>query len=132
MLYLAFIYARPSMEMQKMSGFGIEDCLTEASIGWKCFGTYNKDQEFYTFNNKYVRDFIRKSIKGGRVAALNSYFEPSHCEELLNTIKIPLNINGIEISNIIDDYLKYINIKREEFELEFENGKKDYQKTIRS
>ena len=120
------------MELQNMSGFGIEDCLTEASIGWKCFGTYNKNQEFYTFNDKYVRDFIRKSIKRGRVAALNKYFEPSRCEEILNTITIPLNINGIEISNIIDDYLKYINIKREEFELEFKNGEKDYQKTIRS
>ena len=29
----AFIYARHSMEMQKMSGFGIKDCLTEASLG---------------------------------------------------------------------------------------------------
>ena len=51
-LCFAFIYARHSMEMQKMSGFGIKDCLTEASLGWKCFGTYNKDREFYTFNNK--------------------------------------------------------------------------------
>ena len=48
---------------KKMSGFGIKDCLTEASLGWKCFGTYNKDIEFYTFNDKYVRNFIRKSIK---------------------------------------------------------------------
>ena len=32
-LCLAFIYARHSMEMQKMSGFGIKDCLTEASLG---------------------------------------------------------------------------------------------------
>ena len=31
-LCLAFIYARHSMEMQKMSGFGIKDCLTEASL----------------------------------------------------------------------------------------------------
>ena len=45
-LCLAFIYARHSMEMQKMSGFGIKDCLTEAILGWKCFGTYNKDREF--------------------------------------------------------------------------------------
>ena len=58
-LCLAFIHARHSMEMQKMSGFGIIDCLTEASLGWNCFGTYNKDNDFYTFNDKYVRDFIR-------------------------------------------------------------------------
>ena len=51
-LCLAFIFARHSMKMQKMSGFGIEDCLTEASLGWKCFGTYNKDREFYIFNDK--------------------------------------------------------------------------------
>ena len=84
---LAYIYARHSVEMQKMTGFGIKDCLTEASLGWKCFGTYNKDRKFYTFNDKYVRDFIRKSIKGGRVAALNRYFESNQCEEILNTIK---------------------------------------------
>ena len=74
-LCLAFIYARHSMEMQNMTGFGIKDCLTEASLGWKCFGTYNKDREFYIFNDKYVRSFIRKSIKGGRCGAFNRYFE---------------------------------------------------------
>ena len=108
-LCLAFIYARHSMEMQKMTGFGIKDCLTEASLGWKCFGTYNKNREFYTFNDKYVRDFIRKSIKGGGVAALNRYFESNQCEEILNTIKKHLKIKDNEISNILDEYLKYIN-----------------------
>ena len=127
-LCLAFIYARHSMEMQKMTGFGIKDCLTEASLGWKCFGTYNKNREFYTFNNKYVRDFIRRSIKGGRVAALNRYFESNQCEEILNTIKKHLKIDDNEISNIIDKYLKYINTKRDEFKTEFGNGKKDYRK----
>ena len=42
----AFIYARHSMEMQKLSAFGIKDCLTEASLGWKCFGTYNTIENF--------------------------------------------------------------------------------------
>ena len=86
-LCLAFIYARHSMEIQKMSGFGIKDGLTEASLGWKCFGTYNKDREFYTFNEKYVRNLIRKSIRGGRVASFNGYFESNQCEEILKTIK---------------------------------------------
>ena len=39
MLCLAFISARLSIEMQNMSGFGFKDCLTEASLGWKGFGT---------------------------------------------------------------------------------------------
>ena len=128
-LCLAFIYARHSMEMQKMSGFGIKECLTEANLGWKCFGTYNKDREFYTFNDNYVRSFIRKSIKGGRCGAFNRYFESNQCEEILNTIKKHLKIDDNEISNIIHKYLKYNYAKRDEFETEFENNEKDYRKT---
>ena len=127
-LCLAFIYARHSMEMQKMSGFGIKDCLTEASLGWKCFGTYNKDREFYTFNDKYVRNFIRKSIEGGRCGAFNRYFESNQFDEIMSTIKKHLKINDNEISNIIDKYLKYNNTKRDGFKLKFENGEKDYRK----
>ena len=72
--------------MQNKSGFGIKNCLTEASLEWKYFGTYNKDREFYTFDKKYVRDFKRKSIKGGREFALNRYFESNQCDEILDTI----------------------------------------------
>ena len=116
------------METQKMSRFGIKDCLTEASLGWKCFGTYNKDGEFYTFNDKFVRDFLRKSIKVGRVAALNRYFESNQGKEIRNNIKKHLKMKNNEFSNIIDENLKYIKIKRDEFKLEFENGEKDYRK----
>ena len=46
----------------------------------------------------------------------------------MSTIKKHLKINDNEISNIIDKYLKYINTKRDEFKLEFENGEEDYRK----
>ena len=70
-----------------MSGFGIKDSLTEASLGWKCFGTYNEDRHFYTFNGKYVRGFIRKSIEGGRCGAFNRYFESKQFWRIMLTIK---------------------------------------------
>ena len=92
------------MERQNMSGFGIKDCLTQSSLAWKCLGPYNKNREFYTFNDKYVRDYIRRSIKGGRRAALNRYFKPSQCEEILNTMKKHLGIKVNEISNILGEY----------------------------
>ena len=41
-LCLAFKYEKHSMEMQNKNGFGTTDCLTKASLGWKCFGTYKK------------------------------------------------------------------------------------------
>ena len=58
------------MEMEELSGYGFKNCLTDASLGWKCFRKYNKNRDIYKFTGKYVRDFIRKSIKGGRVSAL--------------------------------------------------------------
>ena len=76
-----------------------------------------------------MRDFIRKSIKGGRCGAFIRYFESNQCEKILNTIKKHLKINDNEISNIIDKYLKYFNTKRDEYTLKFENGEKDYRKT---
>ena len=36
-----------------------------------------------------------------------------------------------EISNIVDEYLKYFNNKREDYILEIENDKKDYRKLNR-
>ena len=128
-LCLAFMYAKHSKEMQKMTGFDIKDCLTEASLGWKCFGTYNKAREFYTFNVRSVRVFKRKPIKSGRCGAYKRYFESSQCEEILNTILKHLRKKDKEVSKIIDEYIKYIITKRDEFKLEFENGEKDYQKT---
>ena len=111
-----------------MSAFGNKDCLTEANLGWKCFRTYNKNREVYTFNDKFVRDFIRRSIKGGRGAALNRYFESNRCEKILDTTKKHLKINDNEISKIVDEQLKNINIKRDEFKLEIKNGEKTIEK----
>ena len=70
-----------------MSGFGIKDCLTEASLGRKCFGKYNKNRDFYTINEKYVRKFLRRSIKGVRLVALSRYFESNQFEAKLKTIR---------------------------------------------
>ena len=71
MFHVWLLYGRHSMEMQKMIGFGIKDCLTEASLEWKCLGKDIKDREFQLFNNKYERDFLRRSIEGSNCAALN-------------------------------------------------------------
>ena len=74
---------------------------------------------------------LRISLKGGKITALNRYFESNQCEKLLNTNKELLKINDIEIFNIVDEYLKNVNIKCGEIELEFENREKEYRKTLK-
>ena len=46
----------------------------------------------------------------------------------MSTIKKHLKINDDEISNIVDEYLKYINNKRREYKLDFGNNEKVYRK----
>ena len=41
-----FFYARLSMAIQQMNGFGIKDCLTKASLGSTCFGNITKIKNF--------------------------------------------------------------------------------------
>ena len=65
-------------------------------------------------------------MKGGRVGASNRYFESNQCEEILNIIEKHSKLKDFEISNKVDEYLKYNNTKRDEFELEFENSEKDF------
>ena len=74
------------METQQISGFGNKNCLTRASLGWKRCGTYYKDREFYTLNDKYVRSFIRKSKHGVGCGAFNKYFESKQLDETMLTI----------------------------------------------
>ena len=65
---------------------------------WK----HNIDREIYTFNDENVEDFIRKSTKGGRVAASNRYLQSKQCEELLKTIEINLKIDNENLT-IVDE-----------------------------
>ena len=116
------------MEMQNMSVFGLIDCLTEASVGWKCFGTYIKDRDFYTFSDKYVSVFIRRSIKGDRCGSFNRYFESKHFDQIFLTVKNHLKTNDNEISNVVDEHLNFIITKRDEIKLEYENGGKTIEK----
>ena len=85
-LSLALVYARHSMEMKKISGVSVKECLTEAALGWSAFGKYIKDKTLYTSNDKYVRAFIRKTIYGVRVIALKKRFISSEYDNITSTI----------------------------------------------
>ena len=85
-LSLAFVYARHVMEMRNITGVSLKQCLTEAALGWSTLGRYIKDKELYTSNDKYVRDFIRRSIYGGRVIALKKRFISTEYDDITKTI----------------------------------------------
>ena len=62
--------------MEKITRFGMKDCLLSPGIGWKYFNSLRtEDEPIYSYNDKYMRSFVRETLKGGRVCALNHYYK---------------------------------------------------------
>ena len=72
-LCTAYCYARCSKAMEEITKFSMKDCISLPGLGWKYFNSLRteEDEPIYTYNDKYMRWFVRQSIKGGRVCAFN-------------------------------------------------------------
>ena len=79
-LCTAFSYARYIKAMQELTGFSMKDCLSLPGLGLKYF---NSLRPIYTYNDKYMRCFVRQAAYGGRVCAFNQYYKSKHCDDVL-------------------------------------------------
>ena len=66
-----------------------------------------KDEPIYTYNDKYMRWFVRQSIKRGRVCAFSQYNKSKICDDILKIISEGLNVNG----NIYDNIEAHLEFK---------------------
>ena len=82
-LCTAFSYAPYCKSMVEITGFSIKDCLSSPGLDWKNFISL-RDEEgepIYTYNDKYMRYFVRQSIKGGLFCAFNQYYKSKICDD---------------------------------------------------
>ena len=72
-LSTSYCYARYCGSMVELSGFSMKDCLSLLGLGIKYFISLRTDQDepIYTYNDKYMRWFVREAAYGGRVCAFN-------------------------------------------------------------
>ena len=129
-LSTAFSYARYSKGMEELTGYGMKNCLTLPSLANKYFNSLRdeNDEPIYTYNDEFMRHFVRKSIKGGRCSALNQYYKSNISKEVFNIISKELNIddNNENVCEIIDKYFEYTNKQRKIMEDEYDSKFKDY------
>ena len=88
-LSTVFSYARYSKALEDITGFSMKDCLSLPGLGWKNFNSLETEEEdgpIYTYNDKYMKCFVRQSIKSGRVCAFNQYYKSKVCDEILKII----------------------------------------------
>ena len=74
--------------MEEITGFSRKDCLSLPGLGWKYFNSIRteEDEPIYTYNDKYMRWFVRQSIRGGGVCAFNQYYKSKHSDVILKII----------------------------------------------
>ena len=113
--------------MEDITGFSMKDCLSLPSLGWKNFNSLRteEDESIYTYNDKYMRWFVRQSIRRGQVCAFNQYYKSKICDDFLKILSQELNVKG----NIIDIIEAYLNFKNKHFKIyekEYENQFSDY------
>ena len=126
-LCTAYSYARYIKDMEEITGFSMKDSLSLPGLGWKYFNSLRteEDEPIYTYNDKYMRWFVRQSIKGGRVCSFNQYYKSKHCDDILKIINKELAVKGT-VYDTIEAYMEYKNKHFKIFEIEYEDQFDDY------
>ena len=115
--------------MEELTGFGMKNSLTLPSLANKYFNSLREenDEPIYTYNDEFMRHFVRQSIKGGRCSALNQYYKSNISPEVFNIISKELNVNGNDnVCEIMNNYFEYTNEQRKIIEDEYDSQFIDY------
>ena len=126
-LCTAYSYARYIKAMEEITGFSMKDCLSLPGLGCKNFNSLRteEDEPIYTYDDKYMRWFVRQSKKGGQVCAFNQYYKSKHCDDILKLVNKELAVKGT-VYDTIEAYVKYKNKHYKIFEKENESQFNDY------
>ena len=113
--------------MEEITGFSMKDCLSLPGLGWKYFNSLRteEDEPIFTYNDKYMRRFVRQSVKGGRVCAFNQYYKSNHYDDIKRILSKELGVKG-NIYDIIEEYLRYKKKYYDIYEKEYESQFNDY------
>ena len=122
LLSTAFCYARYTMGMEKLTGFGRKNSLTLPSLANNYFNSLRdeNDEPVYTYTDPFMRSFVRQSIKGGRCNAFNQHYKSEISDDVFNNISKELNVNG-NIYEILDKYFKFSNKYEIQYVKEFDS-----------
>ena len=126
-LSTAFCYARYTMGMEELTEFGMKNSLILPSLANKYFNSLRdeNDEAIYTYTDPFMRNFVRKAIKGGRCNAFNQHYKSEISDEVFNIISKELNVNG-NICEILEKYFEFLNKYEKQYAKEFDSKFDDY------
>ena len=98
------------MGIEELTGFGMKNTLILPYLANKYFNSLRDEnvEPIYTYNDPFLRNFVRKSIKGGRCNTINQHFISEISDEVFNIISKELNVNG-NICEILEKNFELLN-----------------------
>ena len=113
--------------MEKITGFGMKNSLILPSLANNYFNSLRdeNDEHISTYNDEFMRHFVRQSIKRGRCSALNRYYKSTISDQVFNIMSQELGVDG-NICVILDKYFEYTNKHIKTLEDEYDSQYKDY------
>ena len=106
-LCTAFSYARYIKPMEVKTGIAMKDCLSLPGLGLKNLNSLRTEEHepIYTYNDKYMRWFVRQAAYGGRVCGFNKYYKSKNCDDFLKIVSQELKVEG-SVYDRIEAYMK--------------------------
>ena len=126
-LSTAFCYARYTMGMEELTEFGMKNSLTLPSLANKYFNSLRdeNDEPIHTYTEAFMRNFVRKAIKGGRCNAFNQHYKSEISDEVFKIISKELNVVG-NICDILEKYFEFLKKHEKQYGKEFDSNYNDY------
>ena len=84
------------------------------------------DEPIYTYTDPFMRNFVRKAIKGGRCNAFSQYYKSEISDEAFNIISKELNVDNDNVCDILEKYFKFLDKHQKECKKEFDSNYGDY------
>ena len=113
--------------MEELTNFGMKSSLTLPSLANKYFNSLRNenDEPIYTYTDPFMRNFVRKSIKGGSCNAFNQHYKSEISDEVFNIISKELNVSG-NVCDILEKYFEFLMKLEKEYAKEFDSKYDDY------
>ena len=95
-------------KMEEVTRFSMKDCLSLPGLAWKYFNSLGTEQDelIYTYNDRYMRKFLKQIIKRGRVCVFIENFKSNIHDDILKIISEELNVKWTNY-DILETYLNW-------------------------
>ena len=105
----------------------MKNSLTLQSLVNKYFISLREenDESIFTYIDPYMRNFVRKTIIGGRCNAFNQHYKSEISDEVFNIISKELDLNG-NICEVLGKYFEFLNKYEKQYGKELNSNYDDY------